>query len=79
MRTLFSCVEWLEEKSMATTGAKRMTLEDFRALPEGPPYYEYEEGELILVVSPRPNIRTSSVNSRMCSDNLCDSISWEEL
>jgi Uma2 family endonuclease len=39
---------------MATTGAKRMTLEDFRALPEGPPYYEYEEGELILVASPTP-------------------------
>jgi Uma2 family endonuclease len=39
---------------MATTAVQRMTLEDFRALPEGPPYYEYEEGELILVVSPTP-------------------------
>jgi len=39
---------------MATTGVQRMTLEDFRALPEGPPYYEYEEGELILVASPTP-------------------------
>ena len=39
---------------MATTAVQRMTLEDFRALPEGPPYYEYEEGELILVASPTP-------------------------
>jgi len=39
---------------MATTDVQRMTLEDFRALPEGPPYYEYEEGELILVASPTP-------------------------
>ena len=36
------------------TGTKRMTLEEFRAMPEGPPYYEYEEGELILVASPTP-------------------------
>jgi Uma2 family endonuclease len=36
---------------MATTGVQRMTLEEFRALPEGPPYYEYEEGALILVAS----------------------------
>jgi Uma2 family endonuclease len=36
---------------MATTGAQRITLEEFRALPEGPPYYEYEEGALILVAS----------------------------
>jgi Uma2 family endonuclease len=42
----------LKEKLMATTAMRRMTLEDFRALPEGPPYYEYEEGELILVASP---------------------------
>jgi Uma2 family endonuclease len=39
---------------MATTGAQSMTLEEFRALPEGPPYYEYEQGELILVASPTP-------------------------
>lgn len=39
---------------MAMTGAKRLTLEEFRAMPEGPPYYEYEEGELILVASPTP-------------------------
>jgi Uma2 family endonuclease len=39
---------------MATTDVRRMTLEEFRALPEGPPYYEYEEGELILVASPTP-------------------------
>ena len=39
---------------MAGTGAQSMTLEEFRALPEGPPYYEYEQGELILVASPTP-------------------------
>jgi Uma2 family endonuclease len=39
---------------MATAGLQRMTLEEFQALPEGPPYYEYEEGELILVASPTP-------------------------
>jgi Uma2 family endonuclease len=44
----------MEEKLMATTEVQRMTLEEFRALPEGPPYYEYEEGELILVASPTP-------------------------
>src|SRR5438552_9228881 len=31
-----------------------MTLEEFRTLPEGPPYYEFEEGELIPVTSPTP-------------------------
>ncbi|MCW3055194.1 MAG: hypothetical protein JWN14_4364 [Chthonomonadales bacterium] len=31
---------------------QRMTLEEFRKLPEGPPYYEFEEGELILMSSP---------------------------
>jgi Uma2 family endonuclease len=35
---------------MAT--AQRMTLEEFRALPEGPPNFEFEEGELIPVPSP---------------------------
>jgi Uma2 family endonuclease len=39
---------------MRTTDVQRMTLEEFRALPEGPPYYEYEQGELILVASPTP-------------------------
>jgi Uma2 family endonuclease len=29
-----------------------ITLEEFKALPEGPPYFEFEEGELIPVVSP---------------------------
>ena len=27
------------------------TLEDFNAIPEGPPYYEYEEGRILLVAS----------------------------
>jgi Uma2 family endonuclease len=31
-----------------------MTLEEFRALPEGPPYFEFEEGELIPMGSPLP-------------------------
>jgi Uma2 family endonuclease len=39
---------------MAMTGTPRLTLEDFRTLPEGPPYYEFEEGELILVAAPTP-------------------------
>ena len=37
---------------MATTQTHRMTIEEFRALPEGPPFYEFEEGELIPVPSP---------------------------
>jgi Uma2 family endonuclease len=37
---------------MATIEARRMTLEEFRMLPEGPPYYEFEEGEMIPVTSP---------------------------
>jgi Uma2 family endonuclease len=40
---------------MATPGLQRMTLEECQALPEGPPYYEYEEGDLILVASPTPD------------------------
>ncbi len=39
---------------MATTGTQRMTLEEYRTLPEGPPFYEFEEGELIMVASPTP-------------------------
>jgi Uma2 family endonuclease len=39
---------------MATAGTQRMTLEEFRALPEGPPNFEFEEGELIPVPSPTP-------------------------
>ena len=39
---------------MTTTGTQSMTLEEFRALPEGPPYFEYEEGELIMAASPTP-------------------------
>jgi Uma2 family endonuclease len=31
-----------------------MTFEAYRALPEGPPYYEFENGELIVVASPTP-------------------------
>jgi Uma2 family endonuclease len=38
-----------------TNGHPRMTLEEFLALPEGPPYYEFEEGTLIPM--PRPHAR----------------------
>jgi Uma2 family endonuclease len=31
---------------------RKMTLEEFRALPEGPPYYEFEDGEVITMTSP---------------------------
>ena len=31
---------------------QRMTLEEFECLPVGPPYYEFEEGEVILLASP---------------------------
>jgi Uma2 family endonuclease len=37
---------------MATVSTQRMTLEQFRALPEGPPNVEFEEGEVIPVPSP---------------------------
>src|SRR5438309_7440439 len=36
---------------MATV-TQRMTLEEFKALPEGPPNFEFEEGEVIPVPSP---------------------------
>ena len=31
---------------------QQMTLEEFRQLPEGPPYYEFEEGEVIPMPAP---------------------------
>lgn len=37
---------------MAITVTGRMTLEEFQALPEGPPHFEFEEGELIPMGSP---------------------------
>jgi Uma2 family endonuclease len=37
---------------MTTTATRPMTLEEFSTLPEGPPYYEFEGGELIPVTSP---------------------------
>src|SRR5512135_2294948 len=37
---------------MAIAAARKMTLEEFEALPEGPPNYEFEEGELIPAPSP---------------------------
>jgi Uma2 family endonuclease len=41
-----------EVNVMTTTDRPTVTLEEFRALPQGPPFYEFEEGELILVTSP---------------------------
>ncbi|MBI5714833.1 MAG: Uma2 family endonuclease [Chloroflexi bacterium] len=34
------------------SSVKRVTLEEFWAIPEGPPNYEFEDGELIEMVSP---------------------------
>jgi Uma2 family endonuclease len=41
-----------EVSLMTTTARQTATLEEFRALPQGPPFYEFEEGELIPVTSP---------------------------
>jgi Uma2 family endonuclease len=43
---------------MATAAAQRMTLEQYKALPEGPPHFEFEEGELIPMTSPAPEHQT---------------------
>ena len=40
-------------KAWLTSPAKRWTQSEFHTLPEGPPYYELEEGELIEMVRPR--------------------------
>ncbi len=37
---------------MANVQVRPMTLEEFLALPQGPPYYEFEEGEMIPLASP---------------------------
>jgi Uma2 family endonuclease len=34
------------------TSSKRITLQEFWSIPEGPPNYEFEDGELIEMVSP---------------------------
>jgi Uma2 family endonuclease len=39
---------------MATAETRQFTISDWSALPEGPPYFEFEEGELILMSSPKP-------------------------
>src|SRR6185436_8784401 len=38
---------------MKRTADDLMTVEEYRAMPEGPPYYQLIEGELIM--SPSPN------------------------
>src|SRR5438067_1501219 len=37
---------------MAVLAPHRFTIEDFMALPEGPPYFEFEDGELIPMTTP---------------------------
>ncbi|MDB5302337.1 MAG: hypothetical protein JWO87_4000 [Phycisphaerales bacterium] len=39
-------------QSKVPAPAIRMTMREFQALPEGPPYFEFERGELIPMVSP---------------------------
>ena len=39
---------------MATAETRQLTIEDWKALPEGRPYFEFEEGELIPMASPTP-------------------------
>ena len=39
---------------MATAATRQLTIEDWKALPEGRPYFEFEEGELIPMPSPTP-------------------------
>ncbi len=48
---------------MATVSTQRLTLEQFRALPEGPPNVEFEEGEVIPV--PSPTIRHQDIILRL--------------
>jgi Uma2 family endonuclease len=43
----------VSERVPAPAPRMKMTLEQFRALPEGPPDYEFEEGEVIPL--PRPH------------------------
>ncbi len=31
---------------------RKVTIDEFRAIPEGPPYFEFEQGELIPMASP---------------------------
>jgi Uma2 family endonuclease len=43
----------------ATPARQQMTLAEFFQLPEGPPYYEFEQGELIPM--PRPHARHQDI------------------
>ena len=43
----------------ASPARQRMTLDEFFALPEGPPYYEFEQGDLIPM--PRPHGRHQDI------------------
>ncbi len=44
---------------MTTSPPKRASLEDFHALPEGPPYYQLIDGELIM--TPAPNFQHQEI------------------
>ena len=41
--------------SVYAGGRKKISLEEYLQLPEGPPYYEYEDGEAILMPAPHGN------------------------
>jgi Uma2 family endonuclease len=43
-----------EAQRMVTTGTQLTTLEEYCSLPEGRPFYEFEEGRLIPMTSPTP-------------------------
>jgi Uma2 family endonuclease len=38
--------------AIPATQTRKMTLAEFRALPQGPPFYEFEDGELTPMTSP---------------------------
>ena len=39
-------------RSMQSVATELVTVADYRAMPEGPPYYQLIEGELIMAPSP---------------------------
>ncbi len=42
----------LAETAVLPENGRRMTIEEFWKLPEGPPYYEFEDGEVIEMARP---------------------------
>ncbi len=39
-------------QSMRAVAIEQFSVADYRAMPEGPPYYQLVEGELIMALSP---------------------------